>query len=640
MNKRRHFLSQSGNVFFTLFGAVGLVGVIGASTMTIMKGPVRSMHNVTQRTIAENNMIAAGKLALIAATNQPGHGDCDSDGSVEPVPFSLTGDGLFPAGGGYLPIEIGAARQDPWGNTYGYCAWDHGGVIKNGTCADDAGRLRGDAGGNGAVLAVISSGPDRVFQTSCGDAPDFVVQPSGSDDIAQVYTYGEAVASSGGLWNIKSGDPDTAEIAKNLEVKNDGGDVVFGVDAASDPARPAIKVDYIQQLSAGAVNFLSNIALGDRWISGDGDNEGIYVDANGNVGIGTSAPGEGFSDGANPKYLHVDNSGGQSVVALSNDATTDGASLGSLTFGTIGGGGNDKRGAVIYSQLVGDASTAVSGDLNFYTSNEGIIGAPKMVILPNGNVGVGTDEPLYQISVQDNADEPTTIAIENTNDSAPNARSVFFLKGDGGGRASGGLMYANSGFTLGPSYTAMRQNGLTLYTNPEAVGGMSFISAAPNSVITFNVGGYNAATEQMRIASNGNVGIGVSSPTQKLHVDGNGLFSGSVTANAYYGSSDRNLKTDIETIADPFALLNGIEGKHFLWKKSGRASYGVIAQDVESVMPEAVGENAEGFKTVEYNQLIAPLIEAVKQLDARVKALEAANDNLRAEIHSLKSEAQ
>lgn len=111
-------------------------------------------------------------------------------------------------------------------------------------------------------------------------------------------------------------------------------------------------------------------------------------------------------------------------------------------------------------------------------------------------------------------------------------------------------------------------------------------------------------------------------------MQGNFTASGNVTATAYYGSSDRNLKTDIETIADPFALLNGIEGKHFLWKDSGRGSYGVIAQDVETVMPEAVGENSEGFKTVEYNQLIGPLIEAVKQLKALI-------DDLIAEITAI-----
>lgn len=94
---------QSGNIFFALFGAVGLVGVVGASTMTIMKGPVRGMAEVTRQTVAENAMIAAGRLALVSAATQAQHGDCDNDQYIEPLPFSDTGTGPRPVGGGYLP---------------------------------------------------------------------------------------------------------------------------------------------------------------------------------------------------------------------------------------------------------------------------------------------------------------------------------------------------------------------------------------------------------------------------------------------------------------------------------------------------------------------------------------------------------
>jgi hypothetical protein len=152
----------------------------------------------------------------------------------------------------------------------------------------------------------------------------------------------------------------------------------------------------------------------------------------------------------------------------------------------------------------------------------------------------------------------------------------------------------------------------------------------------------------MLLGPNGNLRIGPGStePAEKLyvggkaHVQGNLTVSGNITATAYYQSSDRNLKTEIETISDPFSLLDDIEGKHFIWKGSRKGAYGVIAQDVETVMPEAIGENYEGYKTVEYGQLIAPLIEAVKQLDARVNTLESDNDNLRAENAALKAGAQ
>jgi hypothetical protein len=223
--------SQSGNVFFALFGAVALVGVVGASSMQIMKGPVRSMSEVTKRTVAENNMIASAKLALIAATSQSDSGDCDADGYVEPIPFEASATGA-PAGGGHLPAAIGAAMNDPWDTRYGYCVWDHGAITAG---CGGGNYLTGENGATGYAIAVISAGPDRQFQTACNAYPSAAAldKTPGTDDIVLGYTYGEASALAGGLWNLKSGDAETAEINRNLEVKDESGNVTFALDAQS-----------------------------------------------------------------------------------------------------------------------------------------------------------------------------------------------------------------------------------------------------------------------------------------------------------------------------------------------------------------------------------------------------------------------
>lgn len=74
------------------------------------------------------------------------------------------------------------------------------------------------------------------------------------------------------------------------------------------------------------------------------------------------------------------------------------------------------------------------------------------------------------------------------------------------------------------------------------------------------------------------------------------------------------------------ALVRRLRGVAFEWRedvagKSG-PDLGVIAQEVEEVFPELVRTDERGFKTVNYVGLIAPLIEAVKELDARIEALE------------------
>jgi len=59
----------------------------------------------------------------------------------------------------------------------------------------------------------------------------------------------------------------------------------------------------------------------------------------------------------------------------------------------------------------------------------------------------------------------------------------------------------------------------------------------------------------------------------------------------------------------------------FQWKESGESAIGVIAQEVEEVFPEVVHVNEDGLKTVSYGNLVAVLIEAVKELRQEVKEL-------------------
>lgn len=78
-------------------------------------------------------------------------------------------------------------------------------------------------------------------------------------------------------------------------------------------------------------------------------------------------------------------------------------------------------------------------------------------------------------------------------------------------------------------------------------------------------------------------------------------------------------------------MLNGLRGVSYVWKENGKPALGFIAQEVEKTAPQAVGTDEEtGMKSVEYDQIIAPLVEAVK---AQQKEIEA----LKAEVEALKS---
>jgi hypothetical protein len=94
-------------------------------------------------------------------------------------------------------------------------------------------------------------------------------------------------------------------------------------------------------------------------------------------------------------------------------------------------------------------------------------------------------------------------------------------------------------------------------------------------------------------------------------------------AGAFNATSDENLKKDIVVVEGALDKLFQLRGVEFKWKETDKLAAGVIAQDVQNVLPQAVFENANGHLSVQYDQLHAVLIEAVKELTARVKELEA-----------------
>jgi hypothetical protein len=104
---------------------------------------------------------------------------------------------------------------------------------------------------------------------------------------------------------------------------------------------------------------------------------------------------------------------------------------------------------------------------------------------------------------------------------------------------------------------------------------------------------------------------------------GTATMGGTLNAGVLNATSDRNKKTDIVRITDAEHIIASLNGVRFNWKKDGTASAGLIAQDVEAVLPEAVATTEDGTKHLNYNAIIGALVEAVKELTARVKALEA-----------------
>lgn len=100
----------------------------------------------------------------------------------------------------------------------------------------------------------------------------------------------------------------------------------------------------------------------------------------------------------------------------------------------------------------------------------------------------------------------------------------------------------------------------------------------------------------------------------EIQPGGNLVMVGNVTA-----YSDVRLKSDISTISDALEKVSQMRGVYFT--KDGNKNTGVIAQEVQEVLPEVVIENSDGYLSVAYGNIVGVLIEAIKELKAEIETL-------------------
>jgi cytoskeletal protein CcmA (bactofilin family) len=121
----------------------------------------------------------------------------------------------------------------------------------------------------------------------------------------------------------------------------------------------------------------------------------------------------------------------------------------------------------------------------------------------------------------------------------------------------------------------------------------------------------------------GSIGVG----TTASGVSGEIRATGDITA---YYSSDERLKENIQPIQNALSKVEAISGNTYDWKEGFENIHshkgndlGVIAQEVQSIMPEIVTQRETGYLAVDYIKLVPVLIEAIKELSAKVKELES-----------------
>ena len=169
--------------------------------------------------------------------------------------------------------------------------------------------------------------------------------------------------------------------------------------------------------------------------------------------------------------------------------------------------------------------------------------------------------------------------------------------------------------------------GVISYTGPSAADVRAHFSAGTGVSIASGVISIGQAVATNSTVQFAKVGVGgASDATYELKVTGDIGATGDIVA---YISSDERLKDNIELISNPIEKVQSLKG--VTWEWNGNASeaarqspnVGVIAQDVEKVLPQLVHDRDNGYKGVDYAKLTGLLIEAIKEQQKQIDELKS-----------------
>ena len=289
------------------------------------------------------------------------------------------------------------------------------------------------------------------------------------------------------------------------------------------------------------------------------------------TGIGTTTPAT---------KLHVKSNGATFRLEGTDHTYMEFYPQGSSTrFGWIGYPSTNVNDLTISSQNA-------SGSLIFNTNN-----AERFRINSSGLVGIGNTAPI------------STLTVGNATGTIPGEITLYPTSGNfEGGQINikKSLVGSTVDWIIDQYGTSAAEARLRIFNTTEA-----------NGII---------------IKENGFIGMGTSNPTVRLQV------AGDIIANSIAGSSDSRFKTNILPIENPLQKVLKLQGVTFDWKTkefpnrmfSENRALGFIAQEVEQVIPEVVQtENStEGFKSVQYDKVVALLVEAIKEQQKQIEQLQ------------------
>jgi hypothetical protein len=362
-----------------------------------------------------------------------------------------------------------------------------------------------------------------------------------------------------------------------------------------------------------AIEFYNHLYAGNT-------NQTMIIQANGNVGIGTASPdhtldvqGPDTDNAIIARFYSSEGSRGDFIIR-------NGSSTAPTTYIGTGGGseelsiGTEDANAIYIDnqQRVGIGTTSPTYELDVVSAGDGLLSltgstkpvmrfmvgtstvgtiqaqantslnvsaygtsslnlqtagtAPRLTILTGGNVGIGVTNPATQLEIYNSNDQPATLRLSSTVSDGDALAAIISFSNDAGG---GGVQGRIENIATEDDTTVFK-----FYTD------------------------------------------NTSSPSMTLFDSGNMTIAGTLTQN-----SDVRLKENIKPIESALDKVKQMQGVEFNKINSGTKEIGVVAQEIEKIIPELVLEDKEGIKSVAYGNITAVLIEAIKEQQKQIEEL-------------------
>ena len=250
----------------------------------------------------------------------------------------------------------------------------------------------------------------------------------------------------------------------------------------------------------------------------------------------------------------------------------------------------------------GRGSTSGTYNARFQNSNSNEL----LTIRDDGSVGIGTNSPSRPFEIQSTGTQGTQMQISSV---GANYAGIKFVPstGDNWELQAG----TNNAFFL---YN--RTDGLYRWLM-DGSGNFGIGTTSPTAKVHIVGTGTTVSTTALYVANSSNNFI--------FSVQDNGTVRAANDIIAFY-SSDKNLKTNIQPLSNPIEKIKQIGGYEFDWKpESDHTGHdvGVIAQEIESILPEVVTTRDNGYKAVRYEKIVPLLIEAIKEQQKQIDELKA-----------------